>query len=164
MEENTITLTEAELNAKIEEAVNSATEKLVSKHNGEMANARKEIKALKDASKSVEEIKAEQDAALTEELNDLRAFKKGKILEDRLAKEGMPSYFKNDSRLLNANDDDFDKTLKSVKAEYEATLPKGNQHSTVVKTGGKGATTGGNNDKQEVYGEFAQSLKTLVGR
>lgn len=164
MEENTITLTEAEFNAKIEEAVNSATEKLVSKHNGEMATARKEIKALKDASKSQDEIKAEQDAALVEELNDLRAFKKGKVLEDRLAKEGMPSYFKNDSRLLNAKDEDFDKILKGVKNEYEATLPKGNQHSTVVKTGGKGATIGKTDDKQEVYGEFAESLKTLVGR
>lgn len=163
MEENTITLTEAEFNAKIEEAVNNATEKLVSKHNGEMATARKEIKALKDASKSQEEIKAEQDAALVEELNDLRAFKKGKVLEDRLAKEGMPSYFKNDSRLLNAKDEDFDKVLRGVKNEYEATLPKGNQHSTVVKTGGKNPQVG-TNEKTEIYGEFAQSLKTLVGK
>ena len=35
--EDTITLTEAELNAKIEEAVSAKTKEIVSKHIGEMA-------------------------------------------------------------------------------------------------------------------------------
>lgn len=168
MADETITLTQAELDARVEEAVASATKDLEKKHNAEMYNARKEIKDLKNANLSQEElekkVREEQDEAITKELNELRSFKKGKVLEERLAKEGLPSYLKNDIRLLNADDDSFDKVLKGVKAEYEATLPKGNQHSTVVRTGGKGATTGGNNDKTEVYGEFAQSLKDLVGR
>lgn len=168
MEEQTITLTQAELDARVEEAVANATKDLEKKHNTEMYNARKEIKDLKNANLSQEElekkVREEQDEAIKSELADLRAFKKGKLLEDKLAKEGLPTYFKNDTRLLNAEDGDFDKVLKSVKAEYESTLPKGNQHSSVIKTGGKGAATGGNNDKEAIYGEFASSLQKLVGK
>ena len=55
MEDNTITLTETELQAKIEDAVAKATQELEKKHNAEMYNARKEIKELKNASLSQEE-------------------------------------------------------------------------------------------------------------
>ena len=143
-DEQTITLTEAELNARVEEAVGKATEELAKKHNKEMYDARQEIKNLKSATKSQEEIKAEQDAEVQRELEELRSFKKSSLISDRLQKEGLPSYFKNDNRLLTASETDIDKVLKTIKGEYEATLPKGNTHSNVVKTtvstGGTGAT------------------------
>lgn len=166
MEENTITLTEAELNAKIEEAVNSKTKDLVSKHNGEMASARKRIKELENSNLSQEEIEArvrkEQDEATQNELAELRSYKKGKVIEERLSKEGLPSYFRNDSRLLNAKDEDFDKAIKDVKKEYEATLPKGNTHSTVVQTYTNGA--GQEQDAtSKANEEMGNALKQIIG-
>ena len=165
MEENTITLTEAELNAKVEDAVANATKDLISKHNTEMYNARKEIKELKNASLSLEERQQqelkEKELALGQELADLRAFKKTTILNEKLAKENLPSYFKNDNRLLTAEDGDIDKVIKDIKKEYEASLPKGSSHSTIITTSGQQPTT---NDKDRANAEFGQALKQLVGR
>lgn len=165
MEENTITLTEAEFNAKVEEAVASATKDLVSKHNTEMYNARKEIKDLKNANLSQEERTKkeleEKEIALGKELEDLRAFKKTSILTERLAKENLPSYFKNDNRLLNAEDGDIDKVIKDIKKEYEASLPKGNTHSTVVQTSGNTPSV---SDSDKAKAEFGVALKQLLGK
>ena len=167
MAEETITLTQAELDARVEEAVANATKDLEKKHNTEMYNARKEIKDLKNANLSQEEIerkvREEQDEAIKSELAELRSFKKSTQLTERLAKEGLPSYFKNDSRLLNAKDEDFEKVLKGVKTEYEATLPKGNQHSSVINTGGKPVS--GTGDEKVIANEkMAEALGKLVGR
>lgn len=159
--EDTITLTQAELQAQIDEAVKTATESLVSKHNSDMAKMRKENTDLRNASKTQEQIKQEQDEAVQNELNELRAYKKGKLVEERLAKEGLPSFFKNDSRLLSASAEDFEKTIKEVKKEYEATLPKGSQHSTVVQTSGLPPQV---SDKDRANAEFGKALKELVGR
>lgn len=156
----TITLTQSELDAKIKEAVDTATESLISKHNGEMAKMRKENTDLRNASKTQEQLKEEQDQAVQNELNELRAFKKGKVIEEKLAKENMPSYFKNDARLLNASDDDFDKTLAKVKKEYEATLQKGNTHSSVVQTNTGGVQI---SDKDKANAEMGRVLQELVG-
>ena len=159
--EDTITLTQAELQAQIDEAVKTATESLVSKHNSDMAKMRKENTDLRNASKTQEQLKQEQDEAVQNELNELRAYKKGKLVEERLAKEGLPSFFKNDSRLLNASAEDFEKAIKEVKKEYEATLPKGSQHSTVVQTSGLPPQV---SDKDRANAEFGKALKELVGR
>ena len=157
---DTITLTQSELDAKIKEAVDTATESLISKHNGEMAKMRKENTDLRNASKTQEQLKEEQDQAVQNELNELRAFKKGKVIEEKLAKENMPSYFKNDARLLNASDDDFDKTLAKVKKEYEATLQKGNTHSSIVQTNTGGVQI---SDKDKANAEMGRVLQELVG-
>lgn len=166
MEENTITLTEAEFNAKVEEAVANATKDLVSKHNAEMYNARKEIKDLKNASLTQEERQQqelkEKELALGQELEDLRAFKKNTILGEKLAKENLPSYFKNDNRLLRAEDGDLDKVIKDIKKEYEASLPKGNTHSTIVQQSGSQTPTISDKDKANVA--FGQALKEALGR
>lgn len=166
--EDTITLTEAELNAKIEEAVAQKTKDLESKHNGEMANMRKELKAAKDANLSTDERiakeKQEYEESVNQELTELRAYKKGKIIEERLTKEGLPNYLKNDSRLLNANDDEFDKAVKLVKQDYEANLPKGNQTSTVVRTATGTKPSDSGNEKEQAYGEFAEALENIVGK
>lgn len=160
--EDTITLTQEELNAKINEAVETATRDINSKHNDAMAKLRKENTELRNASKSQEQLKVEQDQAIQDELNELRAFKKSKVIEDRLVKEGLPTFFKNDSRLLNASDEDFDKIVKEVKKDFENNIPKGNQHSSVIQTS---TTTPSNrqSEKDRANEEFGRALKQLVG-
>ena len=157
--EDTITLTQAELDAKINEAVETATKDLTAKHNSDMAKIRKENTELRNASKTQEQLKQEQDDALQTELNELRAYKKGKIIEDRLAKEGLPTFFKNDNRLLTATDENFDKVVKEIRKEYEATMPKGSQSSTVVQTNSVPPQV---NEKDRVNEAFGKALKELV--
>lgn len=168
MEEKTITLTETELQARIDESVSNATKELVSKHNGEMATMRQRHsaeleKAKKEASMSAEELANERAKELAQaqvdELNDLRAFKKATIIEKRIESAGLPKYFVNDSRLLSAEEGDLDKVIKTVKAEYEATLPKGNTHSSVVQTNG-GAKPQDN--KQALFEDVGNAIGKLV--
>lgn len=162
--------TEEELNTLIESKVNEATDKLIAKHNGEMATMRQKHtadleKAKQQANLTAEELAKqkfeEQQQADQEELTQLRAYKKSNELGERLAKEGLPSYFKNDTRLLNANDNDLDRAIKDVKKEYEATLPRGANHSTVVNTN----TTKPNasNDKNQLFGQVGEALKNALG-
>lgn len=162
--------TEQELNDLIEARVHAREEELTSKHNGEMASMRKKYdsdlaKAKEQAGISAEQIaqekiKEQQEADL-KELNELRAYKKSSLIADRLAKEGMPSYFKNDSRLLNADTGDIDKVIKEVKKDYEATLPKGATHSTVVNVGENKQPV---DDKQQVYSAVGEALKSALGK
>lgn len=163
--------TETELQGMIDEAVKNATTALKQEYDGKFAAQRTkhddEIKKLKaDMGKSAEELAAqkikEQQEADQQELASLREYKKGKIIEERLAKENLPNHFKYDTRLINASDDDFDKVVKDVKKEYEATLPKGNQTSTVVRTGG---TTQPSATPADAANEaFAQVLGNIVGK
>ena len=160
MESETITLTQAELDAKVEEAVKSATDELVKKHNKEMYDSRQELKKLKDASKDQETLKREHDEEIERELNDLRAFKRTSIIGDKLAKEGLPTYLKNDSRLINAEDGELDKVIKIVKKDYEDSIPRGNAHSNVIPTGGTAPV----DNKEDAKVQFGKALKDLVGR
>ena len=163
--------TEAELQAYVDEKVNTATTALKAEYDGKFAAQRKKhdeeiVKIKADAGKSVEELAAqkvkEQQEADQQELTELRAYKQSKTIEERLAKENLPNHFKYDTRLLNASEDDFDKVIKDVKKEYEATLPKGNQTSTVVKTGG---TTQPSATPADAANEaFGQVLGQLVGK
>ena len=165
MENETLTFTQAELDAKVEEAVANATKALEKKHNEEMYNARKEIKDLKNANLSQEDRAKkeleEKEIALGDELKELRTFKKTTILGEKLAKENLPSYFKNDNRLLTAEDGDIDRVIKDIKKEYEASLPKGNPHSTIVQQSSSQAPL--LNDKDKANAEFGRALKELVG-
>lgn len=163
--------TEEELTSLIKSEIEKATKDLVSKHNGEMATMRTkhdaELKKAKEqANLTAEELAAqkikEQQEADQQELAQLREYKKSRVIEDRLAKENLPNYFKNDTRLLNANSDDFDKVVKDVKKEYEATLPKGNQTSTIVKTGG--ATQPSATQEDTANEALAQVLGNIVGK
>ena len=173
-----LTKTEQELNDLIADAVKTEVEKLTAKHNGEMATMRQKYdaevkKAKEQANMTADEIAQqkikEQQEATLQELNDLRAYKKSTQLGERLAKENLPAYFKNDTRLLSAEDGDLDKVIKDVKKEYEATLPKGATHSTVVQTASGGKPSGNqptnaDEKKQEAYNEFGSALNNLVGR
>ena len=165
--------TEAELQGIIDNAVSVALEGAKKEYDGKlnsgMASVRKDydsklakVKSDYEASVDVEAEKkaTEKVNAFMEEYNSLKAFKKSSDLSQRLAKEGLPDFFKNDARLLNATDDTFDKMLKQVKSEYEATQPKGNTHSSVVKTNVGGNTTGGD----EAKAAFGEALKELIGR
>ena len=163
--------TEQELNALIDEKVNAKVEELTSKHNGEMASLRKSYdekikKAQDQANLSAEEkaleLAKEKEQQTQQELTELRAYKKSNVLKERLAKEGLPSYFANDNRLLSAEDGDLDKAIKVVKTEYDATLPKGNTHSSVVQTITTTAqTNSGNKDKANA--EMNSVLKGMLG-
>jgi len=139
--------TEAELQALLDAKANEITDSLTAKHNSDMANMRKKheselAKAKEQANMTAEQLAEqryrEQQEADQKELADLRAYKKQGEITQKLEKEGLPSFFKNDTRLLNAEAGDYDKVIKEIKKEYEAILPKGASTSTVVQTSTQG--------------------------
>ena len=165
--------TEQELNDLIDAKVNEALEKATTKHNGEMASLRKrhdeEIKKVKEqANLSAEEIAQqkikEENEAKDKELSELRAYKKASVLTEKLAKEGLPTYFKNDNRLLSAEDGELDKVIKEVKKEYEQTLPKGATHSTVVQTATQGQTPKSDDKQVAAFEAMGEMLKQTLGK
>lgn len=161
--------TETELQEIIDSAVKKATEELTSKHNGEMASLRTKHnaeldKVKKEAGLSAEELarqRAEEMAqAQAQELADLRTFKKTTVLKDKLAKAGLPQYFVNDNRLINAEDGEIDKVIKTVKSEYEASQPSGTTHSTVVPMGGGAKPT--QTPQSSAYDKMGQAINELL--
>ena len=163
--------TETELQGLIDEAVNNATTALKAEYDGKFATQRKkhdeEIAKIKaDAGKSVEQLAEErikeQQEKDANELQELRTFKKNTILGEKLAKEGLPSYFKNDNRLLTAEDGDLDRVIKEVKKEYEATLPKGNPHSNVIQQGGSVSPTSNKTDTDIANEKMAEFLNEVL--
>lgn len=161
--------TEQELNDLIEARVKAKEDEMTSRHNGAMASTRKkyedEIAKLKQeagisAEKIAEEKIKEQQEADRKELEELRSFKKTSELSSRLSKEGLPEYFKNDTRLLNADSTSIDKVIKDVKKEYEATLPKGATHSTVVPINGQAPAR---DTTTEVYSAVGEAIKNALG-
>ena len=162
--------TEQELNDLIEAKVQEKAEQLTAQHNGQMANLRKKYdddlkKAKEQAGLTAEQLAQEkvkeQYEADQKELSELRAYKKSSEISQKLAKEGLPTFFKNDTRLLNANDGDLDKAIKEVKKEYEANLPKGTPHSTVVQTA-QGAKPSDN--KEQLYQSVGEAIKGALGK
>ena len=171
MADTTITLTEAELQAKIDEAISKATNDLVSKHNGEMASLRKKYDADLEKEKQKLTLSAEEKAkidaeektkAVETELKDLRAYKKSTELGKRLQKEGLPSYFVNDTRLLSAEEGELDKAIKVVKGEYDATKPTGNTHSSVVQVGGKAPQGNGDDAKTKAFEALGNAIEQAI--
>lgn len=167
--DNDLPKTEQELNDYVDAKVQAKVEELEAKHNGQMATLRKkyddELKKAKEqagltAEQLAEQKVKEQYEAEQKELNELRAYKKSSEISQKLAKEGLPNYFKNDNRLLQAEDGDLDKVIKEVKKEYEATLPKGATHSTVVQTSQAQRPA---NDKTELYQEVGEAIKGALG-
>ena len=158
--------TEQELNDLINASVQAKVDEMTAKHNSEMAAQRKKYdddirKANMTAEQLAQEKVKEQQEAQDKELSELRAFKKSTILGEKLSKEGLPSYFKNDNRLLTAEEGDLDKVIKDIKKEYEADRPKGATYSTVVQTGGQKAT---GDAKQQAFEEMGKALGELVGK
>ena len=161
--------TEQELNDYVEQKVQEKAAELEAKHNGQMANLRKKYdddlkKAKEQAGLTAEQLAQEkvkeQYEADQKELNELRLYKKSAEISQRLAKENLPSYFKNDTRLLNAESGDLDRVVKDIKKEYEASLPKGATHSTVVQTAQGGKPS---DDKTQLYQSVGEAIKNALG-
>ena len=161
--------TEQELNDLIAQKVQEKADEMTAKHNSEMANQRKKFddevkKAKEQAGKTAEELAQEkikeQQEADQKELNELRAYKKSGEISKRLAKEGLPDFLKNDTRLLNAEEGDLDKVIKDVKKDFEAYQPKGATHSTVVPNAQNQPPV---DEKQEAYNKMGEALKELTG-
>lgn len=162
---------EAELQALLDAREQEVTEKMKSKHDGEMASMRKKYdddikKAKEQANMSAEQLAEqkykEQQEKDANELAELRAYKKQNVIGEKLAKENLPSYFKNDARLLNAEEGDYDKVIKDIKKDYEANLPKGATHSTVVPTQSQRVTQQGGDAKGEAYEKMGSALQELI--
>ena len=170
--ENQITLTEEELEQKITEAVSKAvaekTTELEKAHNSAMAQQR--VKADEEKKKAVEKavaeasLSAEQKAqkeveeqrkAEQEELAQLRLEKKVNDRAKKLADAELPDFLKNDSRLLNAEDEQVDSVIKTIKEEWSKSIPQGATISTNVMT-----TTpqGSQKSKEQLELERARSL------
>lgn len=156
-----IKMTQEELDKKIEEAVNKAKAEqeaeLKRKHDGEMAQLRmsekekldKAVKKAQDeanltaeerAKKALEE-KQKQDEeerkAKDQELEELRSKVKMRERADKLKEAGVPDIFKNDTRLLNAKDEEVDEVIKTIQKEFSQIAPK----SAIIDTnvhGGNG--------------------------
>lgn len=137
------------------------------KHNAEMMKVRKDYEGkIADLKKQNELGKEEyarqkleeQQQLDQQELQDLRGFKKQVILQQRLAKEGLPSYFKNDNRLLSAEEGNYDKVIKDIKKEYEETLPKGNQYSSVVNTSTGVSPSASDKDGLNAFGNILENM------
>ena len=163
--------TEQELNDLIAAKVQEKADELTAKHNGEMATQRKKYdddirKAKEQAGKTAEEIAQEkikeQQERDAQELTELRQFKKNTVLGEKLKKEGLPDYFKNDTRLLNAEDGDLDKVIKDIKKDYEQYQPKGANHSTVVPTQSQTIQKGEQDTKSVAFEKMGDALKEIV--
>ena len=162
--------TEQELNDLIAAKVQEKTDELTSQHNGAMANMRKKYesdlaKAKEQANMTAEQIAAEkvkeQQEHDAQELAELRQFKKNTVLSEKLKKEGLPDFFKNDTRLLNAEDGNLDKVIKDIKKEYEQYQPKGATHSTVVPTQNQ-TVNKQQDDKGVAFEKMGDALKELI--
>ncbi len=162
--------TEQELNDLIAAKVQEATAEQEAKHNGQMATLRKKYdddlkKAKEQAGKTAEELAQErikeQQEAKDNELNELRQFKKNTILTEKLKKEGLPDFFKNDTRLLNAEDGNVDKVIKDIKKEFEAIQPKGATRSTVVQTQNQNVNKQ-QDDKSVAFEKMGDAIKELI--
>ena len=162
--------TEQELNDLIAAKVQEATAEQEAKHNGQMATLRKKYdddlkKAKEQAGKTAEELAKErikeQQEHDAQELTELRQFKKNTVLSEKLKKEGLPDFFKNDTRLLNAEDGNLDKVIKDIKKEYEQYQPKGATHSTVVQTQSQNVNKQ-QDDKSAAFEKMGDAIKELI--
>ncbi|MBR3890144.1 hypothetical protein IKJ53_06475 [bacterium] len=122
-------------------------------------------KAKEQAGKTAEEIAQErikeQQEHDAQELAELRQFKKNTVLSEKLKKEGLPDFFKNDTRLLNAEDGNVDKVIKDIKKEFEAIQPKGATHSTVVQTQSQNVNKQ-QDDKSAAFEKMGDAIKELI--
>lgn len=114
---------EAKFQAKVNEIAKSTRERYAKEAEREKMTAEEKVKADYE----------DKITTLTEELG-----KKTKEIKDRKINEAilsneLPSYYKNDIRLINADDENFDKVIKDIKTEhndYLKTLLQQNVKST----------------------------------
>ena len=139
--------TDEQVKEMLEKAKAEKEAELVAKHNQDMANLRQKDKEEKDkaVAKAIEEAKLsaeelakkkaeEENKAREQEIAELKAFKQKAELKDALEKAECPTLFINDSRLLNSTNENRDEVIKTIKAEWESTLPNGARTNTNTKT------------------------------
>ena len=162
--------TEQELNDLIAAKVQEKTDELTSQHNGQMATMRKKYesdlaKAKEQANMTAEQIAAEkvkeQQEHDAQELAELRQFKKNSVLSEKLKKENLPDFFKNDVRLRDAEDGEIDKVIKEIKKEFDAFQPKGATHSTVVPTQTQ-SISNTQDEKGQAFEKMGDAIKELI--
>ena len=162
--------TDAELQALLDAKAQEVTDSLTAQHNGAMANMRKKYesdiaKVKEQANMSAEQIAEqkyrEQQEHDAKELAELRQFKKASELGEKLKKEGLPEFFKNDTRLLNADDGNIDRVIKDIKKDFEASQPKGATHSTIVQNA-NGKPTG--DSQTQIFEQVGDALKQALGK
>lgn len=160
---------EQELNEFVSAKLKEETDKLVAKHNSDMAGLRTKYEAeLRKAKESAnltaeqlaEEKFKEQQEAKDRELSELRGYKKTTEITTLLAKEKLPAFFKNDTRLLSVEDGNYDKAIKEIKKEYEEVTTKGSTHSTVVNT--QSGVNGKTDDKSNAFAEMGSAIIDLL--
>ena len=164
-----ITLTQEELDAKINEAVEKAKldakDELTKEHNSQMAQLRQKAKQEKDdavkkaqeeARMSAEELatKAQQEekAKMQQELDELRSYKKTSTIKEKLVEAKLPLFLANDSRLLNAsNEDELKNAIETVKQDFAASTSNGSQIDTNVQNKGEKTTKSAKEQKFEEF-------------
>lgn len=139
---------EKEKQEAIAKAVAEKQAELEKKHNEDMANLR--IKSKQEKDEAVK--KAEENAKLTAEEkakkeleeqqkaehDELVALRQEKKLNERAKKlvdAGVPEMFKNDSRLINAEDNEVDNVIKTIGEEWKKLVPDGAKINTNVPGG-----------------------------
>lgn len=155
----------AEIEKLKREAVSKREEELRKIHNDEMASQRK--KANEEKAKAVEEAKKTAQLS-TEERLKLEAEEKAKADNERLAfleneykkskitaklnEAQVPTFFVNDSRLLNAKEEELDGVVKTIKEEFSKVMPSGANVNTNVNVGGSNTKT----EREKKFEEFSK--------
>lgn len=103
----------AELEGTFKEKVNQASKAEREKFEKQLAKAKLSAE---------EQVKVEQEEkwnAIQGELNTLKIEKKQFLIKQHLTESGLPPFFTNDTRLVNAEATDIPSVVKSIKKEYE---------------------------------------------
>lgn len=156
--------TQEELDEAIKAKLEEKEAELKKQHDSDMASVRIKAKqeqenlikkAKEEATLSAEEIAKknfeEETKAREQELATLRSYKKQVDLTKKLTEAGIPSFFVNDTRLLNAEEDKVPEVIKTIKAELTSVLPKGATITTNVVGSGNPVDA-----KAEKMKEFAK--------
>lgn len=103
---------EAKFNAKVNEIAKSTRERYAKEAEKEKMSAEERAKVEYE----------ERINTLTEELNAHKTEIKTRKINEAILQNELPQYYKNDVRLINADDTNFDKVIKSIKSEHNEYL------------------------------------------
>lgn len=110
-----------------------------------------------------ERIKLEQEEkwnAVQSELNTLKTEKKQFVVKQHLTESGLPPFFTNDSRLVNASVDDVPNVIKAIRKEYDEYV-KETSKPAVVGTAPKTPTNESSNSA--FTGDLIKKYPYLAG-
>lgn len=138
---------EAKFQAKVNEIAKSTRERYAKEAEREKMTAEEKVKADYE----------DKITNLTEELG-----KKNKEIKDRKINEAilsneLPSYYKNDIRLLNADDENFDKVIKDIKSEHNDYL------KTILQQNVKSTSPNVQRDNENTSKDTREKVLAKVG-